>query len=427
MSSIVTNTSAMVALANLRSTNNNLETTSNRISTGLRVNSASDNAAYWSIATTMKSDNQAMGAVKDSLAIGASTLNAAYTGLNASKDVLNEIKAKLTTATGDGVDKAKVQADITALKDQLKTIAGSASFSGQNWLSTGSSTAFAKEIVSSLSRDGDNKLSVGKIDVDIEDIRLYGDGTAQFGILDKTIDLTKYTSTSGVAATVETAPIDFANADDKISFSVSQNGAPGRTVEITQSTLTKAGLSDTNIRSNADLKAVITQAFKDAGIKGIEVEVDGSDNLVFSSTEDFAIGGATATGTSALNVADLGFAATDVTTSSASAGATSVADIDISTASVTDIKNYIKVVDEALSQVTTAASSVGSVQTRVKMQSEFVNKLMDTINEGVGSLIDANMEEESTRLKALQTQQQLGVQSLSIANSSSQNILSLFR
>ena len=61
------------------------------------------------------------------------------------------------------------------------------------------------------------------------------------------------------------------------------------------------------------------------------------------------------------------------------------------------------------------------------MQSDFVSKLMDTVSEGVGSLVDADMTEESTRLKALQTQQQLGVQALSIANSSSQAIMQLFQ
>ncbi|MCT8267828.1 flagellin [Afifella sp. JA880] len=87
----------------------------------------------------------------------------------------------------------------------------------------------------------------------------------------------------------------------------------------------------------------------------------------------------------------------------------------------------MKVVDEALGQVTSAASSLGTVQTRIDMQTEFVKTLMSTIDTGVGALVDADMEEESTKLKALQTQQQLAVQSLSIANSSSQNILSLFR
>jgi flagellin len=430
MTSINTNTSAMTALQSLQAINSSLDQTQARISTGFRVADAKDNAAYWSIATTMRSDNNAMSAVSDSLGIGAATVDAAYTGLNSAKDVLDEIKAKLTTATGEGVDKAKVQSEITALQEQLKTIADSSSFSGQNWLSTGSSTDLSKQIVSSLSRDGNGKISIGSIAVDITSIRLYADDGAgvNTGIINKTIDLTKYTNTSGVAGTVEAGTgIDFAAADDLVSFSVKQGGSAARTVEINQATLTAAGLSDTVIRSNADLATVLTQALKDADIRGIEVSVDAADNVVFSSTDTFTVSGATASGTSTLDVADLGLAATAVATTTASAGATSVAAIDISGATSTDIQNYIKVVDEALSQVTTAGASIGSVQNRVEMQTQFVSKLMDTIDKGVGILVDADMTEESTRLKALQTQQQLGVQALSIANSSSQAILQLFQ
>ncbi|WP_280137608.1 flagellin, partial [Ensifer sp. Root127] len=61
------------------------------------------------------------------------------------------------------------------------------------------------------------------------------------------------------------------------------------------------------------------------------------------------------------------------------------------------------------------------------LQKDFVDNLMDSIESGVGKLVDADMNEESTRLKALQTQQQLGIQALTIANTNSQNILSLFR
>ncbi|TFF18707.1 flagellin C [Jiella endophytica] len=430
MTSIVTNTSAMTALQSLQSINDSLDTTQGRISTGYRVSEAKDNAAYWSIATTMRSDNSALSAVADSLGIGAATVDAAYTGLDSAKDMLDSIKAKLTTATSDGVDKSKIQSEITALQGQLKTIADSASFSGQNWLSTGSSTAFAKEIVSTIARDTSGSLTVGSISVDITNIRLFGDidaGGAQSGILDKTIDLNTYTNTSGVAATVETTAVSFANTDDLVSFSVKQGGAAAKTVEITDQTLLDAGLTDTTIRSNADLAAVLTQALKDADITGIDVSIDGSDNVVFSSTDTFSLGDAAASGTSSITAASLGLNTTATATSAASAGAISVMDIDISSVTTTDIKNYIKVVDEALSQVTSAASSLGAIQNRVEMQTEFVSKLMDTIDTGVGTLVDADMTEESTRLKALQTQQQLGVQALSIANASSESLLSLFR
>ena len=428
MSSLLTNTSAMVALQTLQSINRNLDETNNRVSTGLRVNTAADNAAYWSIATTLKSDNSAMSAVQDSLGLGASTLSTAYTGLDSAKTMLSNLKDQLTTATGANVDKAKVQLAIASLQAQLKSVADSASFSGQNWLSTGTSTDFTKSIVSSLSRDSSNQLVIGTIDVDITDLRLYGDGSAQVGILDKTIDLTTYTAVSANPATVATTAVDFATADDKVSFSVSLNGAPGTTVSITQDTVKAALQGSTSIQSNADLAAVYKQALTEAGISGIDVDIDNtSGDVTFSSINNFSIGAATDSGTDTIDVTDLGLDTADLTTSSASAGAISVADIDITSVTSTVIQGYLRIVDEALSEVTDAASSVGAVQNRVASQQTFVKALMDANTTAVGSLVDADMEEESTKLKALQTQQQLAVQSLSIANSSTQNILTLFR
>ena len=219
-----------------------------------------------------------------------------------------------------------------------------------------------------------------------------------------------------------------------MSFTVSQNGAPARSVEITQQTpsLTPRRLSGTSIRSNNDLKAVLEQALSDAGISGIDVGFDGSGNVAFSSIGNFTVGGALDAGTDTIDVTDLGLSATDVTTSSASAGATSVADIDIGslTGSAKDlatIANYLQIVDDALTDLTTASTKTGSVSSRITSQTTFVKALIDANTSAVGTLVDANMEEESTKLKALQTQQQLAVQSLSIANSSTQNILVLFR
>ena len=106
---------------------------------------------------------------------------------------------------------------------------------------------------------------------------------------------------------------------------------------------------------------------------------------------------------------------------------TSVAAIDIKSANSDTIANFLKVVDQALSEVTSAASQIGTYQNRVTSQQNFVKALSDANKTAVGALVDANMEEESTKLKALQTQQQLAVQSLSIANASTSNILTLFR
>ena len=87
----------------------------------------------------------------------------------------------------------------------------------------------------------------------------------------------------------------------------------------------------------------------------------------------------------------------------------------------------LTLVETALKSMTSAAAELGSISMRIELQEDFVNKLSDSIESGIGRLVDADMNEESTRLKALQTQQQLGIQSLSIANSSAEGILSLFR
>src|ERR1700712_603751 len=112
MSSLLTNTSAMTALQTLRGISSNLETTQNRISTGQRVSTASDNAAYWSIATTMRSDVQALSAVQDALGLGPATIDTMYTGLDATVDVVSSISAKLVAARTPGVDRAKIQSEI---------------------------------------------------------------------------------------------------------------------------------------------------------------------------------------------------------------------------------------------------------------------------------------------------------------------------
>ena len=74
----------------------------------------------------------------------------------------------------------------------------------------------------------------------------------------------------------------------------------------------------------------------------------------------------------------------------------------------------------ALSKLGTGSKSLGAHLT-------FIGKLQDTLDAGVGNLVDADLAKESARLQALQTKQQLGIQALSIANQSSSSLLSLFR
>src|SRR5690554_5354992 len=98
MSSLLTNATAMTALQTLSQVNKNLADTQARISTGLKVSKASDNAAYWSIATTMRSDNAALGAVQEALGLGASKVDTAYAGMEQAIEYVKQIKDKLIAA-----------------------------------------------------------------------------------------------------------------------------------------------------------------------------------------------------------------------------------------------------------------------------------------------------------------------------------------
>ena len=98
-------------------------------------------------------------------------------------------------------------------------------------------------------------------------------------------------------------------------------------------------------------------------------------------------------------------------------------DLEAAPAAITDIASAQSTLDAMKS----AAATMGATKMRFESQTEFTSLQIDAIDRGVGQLVDADMNAESARLSALQVQQQLGIQALSIANSNTQNILSLFR
>ncbi|MBZ8131775.1 flagellin [Afifella sp. IM 167] len=420
MSSLITNSSSMVALQTLRGINSQLDETNNRVSTGLRVNSASDNAAYWSIATTTRSDNGALSSVKDALGLGAASVDTANTGLDTVRESLQKIKEKLVTAAAPETDKAKLQTEIKSLLDGIKNTADSSVISGNNWLSV-ATAGETKDIVVSFSRSG-SSITLDTINVDMADYALYEAGT-NTGIMDKNRSATTYSSSLSVVATA------FDDATDEVEFNVKVGGAT-TTVSITQATVEAAlGTGTTALTNAADFKAVLDQAFKDAGLSDLSITADNTAGTVsIDSAESFELSALTVVtdaSTADLDASDFGLATAPTVTT----GSTQVAvkDIDITSATTADVQNYLKVVDAALLDLTDASTKAGALTSRIQSQESFVMALMDANDRAIGTLVDADMEEESTRLKALQTQQQLAIQSLSIANSSSQNILSLFR
>ena len=106
--------------------------------------------------------------------------------------------------------------------------------------------------------------------------------------------------------------------------------------------------------------------------------------------------------------------------------AASILTLNITAATAGDLANMLTDVQTAITSITSAASILGSMTTNLTTQQNYISNLSDSLTTGVGSLVDANMNEAATKLAALQVQQQLGVQALSISNSNTQLILKLF-
>ena len=301
MSSINTNYGAAVALQSLNATSSALQTTQNRISTGLKIATAKDNGAIWAIAEKQRAQSSALDTVKDSLNNSKSVLDTTISAGGQLTDILKQLQSKALAASDAGItddSRSQYQAEFQKLAQTYANVVASASFNGRNQID-GSSGAL------SALGSADGKTTVTSSHNDISAKTLF----------------------SGVGALAVT------------------QGAAGTT---------------------------------------------GSD----PRAADAVAAGTTAwTGT----------------TGAANAAA--------------DLAK----INTALTSVTSALAGFGADSKALDNQLTSVSNLQDSLTNGVGNLVDADVAKESANLTALQTKQQLGVQALSIANSSSSVLLSLFR
>lgn len=174
-----------------------------------------------------------------------------------------------------------------------------------------------------------------------------------------------------------------------------------------------------------DLKAQIETTVKGSQFNGINL-VNGDE---FDSTNTFKALSAlnrAQDGTVTADTIDIDLTNTDLRIIGGNVDAmTDLEALDLTT--VTDWDDALAKVESAINASVAAASAFGSANKRIEMQSDFISKLGDAMTSAIGSLVDADMEEASARLQALQTQQQLGIQSLSIANQAPKSLLSLFQ
>jgi flagellin len=272
--SVHTNDAALIALQNLNSTSGSLQEVQNRISTGLSINNAKDNAAVWAIAQGQRADIGSLGAVKSSLDRATSIADVAATAGATISDLLVQMKANVVAAMDPSIDTASRNALDSAFKSELRQI---------------------QQVVSNANFDGANML----------------DGS----------------------------------------------------------------VSQIKFIANADATGFITL-----------------------SSQNLSLGGG-------------------IITVPSTASLTSVT---LSTAVLAQLTTSISATNQAL-------GNLGSQSKEISNHNTFVQQLSDQLTTGVGNLVDADLARESARLQALQVQQQLGTQALSIANQAPQIILSLFK
>jgi flagellin len=426
MSSILTNTSAMVALQTLKGINSGLNKVQSEISTGKTVASAKDNAAVWAISKVMESDVQGFDSIGDSLDLGSSTVSVARQASESVTSLLTDMKKTIISAQEQNVDRAKLQTEIESMTKQIKSVVGAAQYNGLNLVNgTAANTNVNGEtgvnVLSSLDRDSDGTVTASYIGVDAQNLSTE-QGVALTGTIGATLDganpglgaialsesggandavtLTGLALQGGGTALASTD----AAADPALNTGLIEGDTMRLRIGTVEGTYSvKAG--DTEDAILAGLKNSLTSNGLDSSKFSLDIGTAGELTVTNLSNEtDHAVEFTATRGAGALS----GLEIMDVTSDAGAAAA-------------------LASVESMIQAATDASSAFGSVETRLETQSDFVSKMSDALTTGIGSMVDADMEEASARLQALQTQQQLGVQALSIANQAPQNIMSLFR
>ncbi|NQZ71451.1 MAG: flagellin [Dinoroseobacter sp.] len=430
MSSILTNNSAMVALQTLKSINTNLEKTQAEIATGKSIGSSKDSSAIWAISKVMEADVKGFTAISESLSLGESTVAVARKASETVTSLLTEIKGKVVAAQQDNVDRSKIQTEITALSDQINSVVDAAQFNGLNLLDgsvtgTNANSQIGVNVLASLNRDSNGSVSSTQIGVDAQNLSRTGGTTLGAAAVAVGVD----TGTAGVID-----QFNGAGTTDEIQLNTFQFlDASGGATNGTALRSTTAGLDSSlttglmvgdqvnltvgNVTGQYVIQEGDTDASIASGLKnGLNSEGLNSDDFTLDISTDGVLKISNNTNS------DVAYS---VSATRGSGGLSGLSSLSVLTSN--DASNALTNIESMIQTAVDASASFGSAQARIEIQADFVSDLSDALKSGIGSLVDADMEEASARLQALQVQQQLGIQALSIANQAPQSVLSLFR
>jgi flagellin len=218
LNSVNTNISAMAALQNLNSTQNQLATTQNRINTGLKVGNAKDNGAVWAIAQNQRATSQSLDSVKESLQRGSSTVDVAIAAGESISDLLLQMKSKALAASDQTLDtnsRIALNDDFMSLRDQIQKSVDNAEFNGANMLKSVNSAPTT--VMALANADGDQFITV-----EAQDLSL---GGAVMGGVTDTASIGSQQAAEDMIATVNSAITNVSSALSKLGTGSKSLGA----------------------------------------------------------------------------------------------------------------------------------------------------------------------------------------------------------
>jgi len=379
MSSINTNVAAMAAVRSLNMVGNDMGKTQQRIESGLRISAANHDPAVFTIAQRMRADLKGLNAVVDSQNFGRAALSVARDAATRISNELGQLKQTITQGQQQGLDPATMNNQITSALSNIDAFADSANFNGVNLINSNTgSLQVLREIGGSITQIASSDLRTSAGGLNLVGLTV-SQGARQIAF-DSTLQISDGTGFS-VTVGATTFVFEF-NSDTTLAGSAGPNTIV-RAVEFTdtQSPLQRLG----------SLLSAMAQ-------DGINASFDNSGNIIVQNATNVGSGGNGATAVTGATVTQIGGA-----------------------------QGAIARVDGAITTAGSILARIGASVQQVEGLRDFSVQLRDSLREGLGALVDADLAEESARLTSLQTRQQLATQSLSIANQQSQSLLSLFR
>lgn len=395
---INTNIPSLNAQRNLNASQSTLSTALQRLSSGLRINSAKDDAAGLSISERMNAQIKGMTVATQNANDGISLSQTAEGALQTIGDNLQRIRqlsVQSSNATNSDTDRASLQAEVTQLTDEINRVANQTTFNGTKLLD-GSFTSQLFQV----GADAGQTIGVNKI-VDANSDKL---GSVQF---------------AGTATLTGTAGSDVATADTTIT---------GYTIAVTKGTTTttytlddftvKTGESISQATANAinarmdetGIYADITTAADDTAATPVAGVITLSS---VKAGQTFAVTSGDATTTAAAG------------TSGTLGTAVTIKDIDIS--DFVGSQQALEIVDKALTDVNAARADLGAIQNRFTSTISNLSTSSENISAAKGRITDADFAVETANLTKAQILQQAGTAMLAQANTLPQNVLSLLK